>query len=125
MSTDRDQFEFFIPIERLTDGLNIDIPGHGSAEVYGVQFDGEGYLVTYCYDDRLTWDALDTHYFNPGDSVEHTGAGAPPWLRSRAAVTQEEWEALAEAESAKRAVENACVGAVAESLGVPMQQAAE
>jgi hypothetical protein len=93
--SDHSEFTDLIPIERLTSGLEIIIPGHGSAEVYDVEFDGDGYTVTYCYDDRYGWDALETHRVMPGECVEHAGPGAPRWLRSRAAVTEGEWEALA------------------------------
>jgi hypothetical protein len=110
---------FLIPIERLTSGNEIMVPDFGSAEVYGVEFDGEGYLVTYCTDDRAGWDALDTHYVRVGESVEYAIANSQPrWMRSRAAVTAEEWEALAEVENNRRLVEDGCAAAVADALGV-------
>lgn len=110
---------FLIPIERLTSGNEIMVPDFGSAEVYGVEFDGEGYLVTYCTDDRAGWDALDTFYVRVGESVEYAIAGSQPrWMRSRAAVTAEEWEALAEAEDRKRQTETLLAASVADALGL-------
>lgn len=88
-----------IPIERLTAGLEIVVPSFGFAEVYGVEFNGEGYVVQYCTDDRYGWDALDTVTIPAGDTVQHAYDHAPPYLRSRAAVTDHEWEVLAEAQA--------------------------
>lgn len=88
-----------IPIERLTAGLEVYIPGFGSAEVYGVEWDRDAYHVTYCTDDRLGRDALDSIRVPAGGSLEHALLGNPLYWRSRAAVTDEEWEALAAARS--------------------------
>lgn len=82
-----------IPIERLTSGLRVMIPEFGDAEVYGVRWDGEGYAVDFCTNDKGGWDALDTHYVNAGETLEYSGIGEPPYLRSKAAVEPEEWEA--------------------------------
>lgn len=82
-----------IPIERLTSGNEIIVPGFGFAEVYGVRFDGESYAVDYCTDDRAGWDALDTFHVNAGESVEHASDEVPRYLRSKADVTLEEWQA--------------------------------
>lgn len=81
-----------INIERLTTGTPIAIPGYDAVEVYEVGFDGEGYEVTYCTDDRHGWDATDTLYVNAGDKVEYVGRGEPS-LRSEADVNRAEWEA--------------------------------
>lgn len=86
-----------IPIERLATGIEIVIPDFGAAEVYAVDFDGEGYLIKYCTDDRHGWDALETHYVEAGKSVEHAYADSPRWVRSRASISDEEWEAKASA----------------------------
>lgn len=82
-----------IPVERLTSGNEIIVPGFGFAEVYGVRFDGESYAVDYCADDKAGWDALDTFHVNAGESVEHASDEAPRYLRSMADVSLEEWQA--------------------------------
>ncbi|WP_169194967.1 hypothetical protein [Devosia sp. MC1541] len=92
-----------IPIERLTTGVEIIVPDFGSAEVYGVEFDGVDYIVQYCTDDAAGWDALDTFTVPAGGSVEHAYKGEAPWHRDRAAITDMEWEALAEAMAASPA----------------------
>jgi hypothetical protein len=66
-----------IPVERLTVGTLIEVPGFGAAEVYAVRFDGEGYAVDYCTDDRGGWDALDSFYVEAGGTVEFAGRGEP------------------------------------------------
>lgn len=66
-----------IPVERLTTGTLIDVPCFGPAEVYHIAFDGEGYTVTYCTNDRRGWDATDTVYVLAGGAVEHAGRGEP------------------------------------------------
>lgn len=86
-----------IPIERLTVGLDIHVPGFGPAEVYTIKFDGSGYLVEYARSVRGGWDDLDSIYVDAGGSVEHAGVGEPRWIRGIFAVTDEEWQAKAEA----------------------------
>lgn len=90
-------FADIIPIERLTTGLDIVIPGFGPAEVYVVKFDGSGYGIRYARSVRGGWDDLDLYYVDAGGSVEHAGVGEPRWIRGIADVTEEEWEAKAEA----------------------------
>jgi hypothetical protein len=85
-----------ISIERLTSGVEIIIPGFGSAEVYGVRFDGEGYSVDYARSARGGWDDLDTHYVGAGGSVEFAGIGEPV-LRGEDKITADEAEAKAAA----------------------------
>lgn len=111
-----------IPIERLTSGLRVMIPEFGDAEVYGVRWDGEGYAVDFCTNDRGGWDALDTHYVNAGETLEYSGIGEPPYLRSKAAVEPEEWEAKFQATLREISrlvdVQNGLVEAVARALEV-------
>lgn len=85
-----------IQIERLTTSTLIEVPGFGVAEVYGVEFYGEGYGVTYCTNDRAGWDALDSFYVPAGGSVEFAGIGEPV-LRAESAVTRDEWDARKDA----------------------------
>lgn len=66
-----------ICIERLTTGTVIEVPGFGAAEVYECEFDGSGYSVTYCTNDRYGWDCVDHAYFDAGSTVEFAGVGEP------------------------------------------------
>lgn len=98
---------FSIPIERLSEGVEIQIidtfygPDGRPAEVMAVEFDGEGYLVK----SRLiesngasewTGEREAETYYPAGSTVEHCYEHEPRWMRSRAAVTAEEWGALKE-----------------------------
>lgn len=93
-----------IPIERLTEGVEIQIidtfygPDSRPAEVMAVEFDGEGYLVQsrLIENDRVTEMEAEA-YYPVGSTVEHCYEHEPRWMRSRAAVTAEEWQALEEA----------------------------
>lgn len=86
-----------IQIERLTTGTVIEVPGFGAAEVYECEFDGSGYSVTYCTNDRYGWDCVDHAYFDAGSKVEHAGIGEPRWMRPESDVTKDEWQAKADA----------------------------
>lgn len=83
----------FIPIERLTTGTLIALPTYDGVEVYEIKFDGYGYAVWFCMDNRGGWDALDMHYVPVGSCVEYAGLGEP-MLRDPDLA---ELEALAEA----------------------------
>ena len=85
-----------IQIERLTVGTLIGLPSYDAVEVYEVAFDGEGYEVRFCMDNRGGWDALDSVYVPAGGSVEYAGRGAPS-LRSDAEINRAEWETKTEA----------------------------
>lgn len=99
---------FPIPVERLTEGVEIQIidtfygPDSRPAEVMAVEFDGEGYLVKSRLiesNGNREW-VGDQHaeaYYLVGSTVEHCYEHEPRWMRSRAAVTAEEWQALEEA----------------------------
>lgn len=92
---------FRIPIERLTEGVEIQIidtfygPDSRPAEVVAVEFDGEGYLVRTLLieNDRVTEMEAEA-YYPVGSTVEHCYEHEPRWMRSRATVTAEEWQAL-------------------------------
>ncbi len=97
-----------IPIERLSEGVEIQIIdtfyGQDSrpAEVMAVEFDGEGYLVKSRLiesDGIREWvgEREAEAYYLVGSTVEHCYENEPRWMRSRAAVTAEEWQALEEA----------------------------
>jgi len=81
-----------LPIERLTAGTLIKVPGFGPAEVYEVLFDGEGYDIHYARSASGGWDDLDTLYVKAGETVQFDGLGDPA-LRPDTAITAEEWEA--------------------------------
>lgn len=93
-----------IPVERLTTGNEIQIidtfygPDSRPAEVMAVEFDGEGYLVQsrLIENDRVTEMEAEAYYL-VGSTVEHCYEHEPRWMRSRVAVTPEEWQALEEA----------------------------
>jgi len=93
-----------IPIERLSEGVEIQIidtfygPDSRPAEVMAVEFDGEGYLVQsrLIENDRVTEMEAEAYYL-VGSTVEHCYEHEPRWMRSRAAVMAEEWQALEEA----------------------------
>jgi hypothetical protein len=97
MTRSPETFADIIPIERLTTGLDIMVPGFGPAEVYAIEFDGWGYMVQYARSVRGGWDDLDSFYVDAGGSVDHAGIGEPRWIRGINAVTAEEWQAKAEA----------------------------
>lgn len=129
-----------ISIEKIATGTIIEVPGFGAAEMYECTFDGEGYSVVYCRDDRFGWDALDSVYFAPGTMVE--AWDHQTFLRAEKSITTEELEAkIAANDAAADALigqinaasgyvcrpvdEAALVGAVADALGVPALEAAE
>lgn len=93
-----------IPIERLTEGVEIQIidtfygPDSRPAEVMAVEFDGEGYLIQsrLIENDRVTEMEAEA-YYPAGSTVEHCYEHEPRWMRSRASVAAEEWQALEEA----------------------------
>lgn len=92
---------FPIPIERLSEGVEIQIidtfygPDSRPAEVMAVEFDGDGYLVKsrLIENDRVTEMEAEAYYL-VGSTVEHCYEHEPRWMRSRVAVTAEEWQAL-------------------------------
>lgn len=83
-----------IPIERLTAGHEVYIPGFGAAEVYAVEWDRDAYRVSYCTDDELGWDALDHIRVDAGETLEHALLSEPRYWRSRSEITAEELAAL-------------------------------
>ena len=84
-----------IPIERLTAGHEVEIPGFGHAEVYEVEWDRDAYHVTYCTDDRLGRDALDHIRVDAGGTLEYAYPNQEPrYWRSRSEITSEEIDAL-------------------------------
>lgn len=87
-----------IPIERLSTGVEIAIPGYDAVEVLECTFDGSGYSITVCTNARYGWDAVDHIYVDAGGVVEP--AGEPRWMRPESAVTHDEWRAKADAISA-------------------------
>lgn len=98
-----------IPVERLTTATYIAIPGYDGVQVMETKFDGYGYSITVCTDDRYGWDATDLHYVECGGSVEYAGRGEP-MLRDPDLA---ELEALDEARAAQatltRATNDFCV----------------
>ena len=98
-----------IPVERLTEGVEIQIidtfygPDSRPAEVMAVEFDGEGYLVQSRLiesNGNREW-VGEQHaeaYYLVGSTVEHCYEHEPRWMRSRAAVKDEEWRSLWEAQ---------------------------
>lgn len=97
-----------IPVERLTEGVEIQIidtfygPDSRPAEVMAVEFDGSAYWVYARLIEtdgvrEWTGDQGAEAYYPVGSTVEHCYAHEPRWIRSRAAVTAEEWQALEEA----------------------------
>lgn len=105
-----------IPIERLTPGTLIAVPDYDGVEVYEVEFDGTGYAVRFCMDNRGGWEALDTHYVECGGCVEYAGRGEP-MLRE---PDRAELEALDEARAARASLVSAtdffCAMLVSRSL---------
>lgn len=66
-----------IPIERLATGNRIALPGYDSVEALECVFDGHGYMITYCTNDRYGWDTTDTVWIEVGSAVEYAGHGEP------------------------------------------------
>lgn len=127
-----------ISIEKIATGTIIEVPGFGPAEVYGSEFDGEGYSVSYCYDDRGGWDALDSLYVKAGQQVE--AYDHQTFLRADKDISFEEWQAKNEAigydidrklvelnrlqgHVCRPLPETVLVDAVADALGVPAMAA--
>jgi hypothetical protein len=83
-----------IPIERLTAGHEVRIPGFGPAEVYEVEWDRDAYHVRY----DAGWGSFDHIRIPAGGALEYAyPEGEPRYWRSRAEMSEDEIKALADA----------------------------
>lgn len=99
-----------ISIEKIATGTIADIPCFGAAEIYGVQFEGDSYSVTFCTNPAGGWDSLDITTINAGEMVDCFNGQT--FLRAEKDISDEERRAKIDALDASIAAMTAKLPAI-------------